>query len=103
MGPTRLTQLGHVAFCEAEIPKLRTYNHFMRQYKRKEKLLVTLNFLAHCGTLRELATKWSMPHCGISVLCIHPVLNALHKVPVKDRVTKTVRFPREANDLKAVL
>jgi hypothetical protein len=74
----------------------------MRQYKRKEKLLVTLNFLAHCGTLRELATKWGMPHCSISVLCIHPVLNALHKMLVIDRVTRTVRFPRETNDLKAV-
>jgi hypothetical protein len=56
-----------------------------------------------CETLRELATKWGMPHCSISVLCIHPVLNALHKVLVIDRVTKTVRFPRETNDLKAVL
>jgi hypothetical protein len=88
---------------KADIPKEEPRNPSMRRYKRKEKLLITLSFLAHCATLRDLATKWAVPHCSISVVCIHPVLNALHKVLVTDWATKTVRFPREASDLKGVI
>lgn len=45
-------------------------NTKQRTYTVKEKLLVTLNFLAHCPTLRQMADKWGMPHCSISQLCI---------------------------------
>jgi hypothetical protein len=41
---------------KAEIPKLRTSIQSMRQYKRKEKLLVTLNLCMQLlGTLRDTA------------------------------------------------
>jgi hypothetical protein len=39
-----------------------------RTYTVTEKLLVTLNSLAHCLILRQMATKWGMPHCSISEL-----------------------------------
>jgi hypothetical protein len=41
---------------------------------------VTLNFLAHCPSLRQMATKWGMPHCSISELCLHPTVRALRYI-----------------------
>jgi hypothetical protein len=38
-------------------------------YTESKKLLVTLNFLAHVPTLRQMASKWGMPHNSIAMHC----------------------------------
>jgi hypothetical protein len=57
-------------------PSHHPYNHRVRSYTIKEKLLVALNFLAHCHTLRQMAQKWGMPHNSISKICLHPSVSA---------------------------
>jgi hypothetical protein len=61
-----------------------------RMYTIKEKLLVTLNFLAHCHTLRQMATKWGMPDCSISELCLHPTVRVLRYIFLQQAGTKNV-------------
>jgi hypothetical protein len=65
-----------------------------RTYTVKEKLLVTLNFLAHCPTLRQMGTKWDMPHCSIAELCLHPTVRVLRYIFLQQTGTKTSAGPR---------
>jgi hypothetical protein len=37
-------------------------NFNMRKYSNKAKLLITLTFLAHCPTPRQVASKWGPEH-----------------------------------------
>jgi hypothetical protein len=70
-------------------------NSNMRTDTAEDKLLVTLNFLAHCPLPRQMATKWGMPHCSISTHCLHPVLRALQDILVRNANTKNILWPKE--------
>jgi hypothetical protein len=74
-----------------------------RTYTVKEKLLITLNFLAHCSTLRQMATKFGMPHCSVSVLCLHPTVQALHKLFINTAETKHIKWPVIPTDQDKVM
>jgi hypothetical protein len=78
-------------------------NPLMRAYSVKEKLLFTLNFLAHCPTLRQMASKWAMPHNSIAVVCLHPTVRVLRTVFVEDPATKNMRWPKTDEDQKRVM
>jgi hypothetical protein len=75
----------------------------MRTYTVREKVLVTLNFLAHCSTLRQMATKFGMPHCSLSVVCLHPTVQALRKVFINTPETKNIRWPVDPADQDKVM
>jgi hypothetical protein len=68
----------------------------MRAYTIKEKLLVTLKFLGHCHTLRQMAQKWGMPHNSISTVVLHPTVRALRRVFLAEEATKNILWPKEA-------
>jgi hypothetical protein len=55
--------------------------------------MVTLNFLVHCSTLRQMATKFGMPHNSVSALCVHPTVDTLRKVFIRTPETKIFRWP----------
>jgi hypothetical protein len=78
-------------------------NPLMRAYSVKETLLVTLNFLAHCPTLRQMASKWGMPHNSNAVVCLHPTVRVLRTVFVEDPATKNMRWPKTDEDQKRVM
>jgi hypothetical protein len=59
-------------------------------YTVKEKLLVTLSFLAQCPSLWQMATKWGMPHCSISELCLHPTVRARRLEFLEKAETKSI-------------
>jgi hypothetical protein len=65
----------------------------MRTYSSKAKLLITLSFLAHCSTLRQMASKWGCPHNSIADLCLHTTTLALRLVFLGDPPTRNIRFP----------
>jgi hypothetical protein len=65
-------------------------NSNIRTYTAEDKLLVTLNFFAHCPTLRQMATKWGMPHNSISAISLHPVVTALCKTFTRDANTRNI-------------
>jgi hypothetical protein len=69
-----------------------------RKYIDKEKLLVTLIFLAHCPFLRQMATKCGMPHCSISELCLHLLVRALPYIFLQQAGTKNVCWPKEEEE-----
>jgi hypothetical protein len=78
-------------------------NSNMRTYTAEEKLLVTLNFLAHCPSLRQMATKWGMPHCSISTLCLYPVVRALQDIFVRKANTQTILWSKEDDEQVRVI
>jgi hypothetical protein len=43
---------------------------------------------------RQMATKWGMPHCSISELCLHPTIRALQFALLQQDETKCVRWPK---------
>jgi hypothetical protein len=78
-------------------------NSNMRTYTAEDELLVTLNFLAHCPSLRQMATKWGMPHCSISTLCLHPVVSALQEIFVGKANTRNIVWPKEEDEQVSVM
>jgi hypothetical protein len=68
-----------------------------------DKLLVSLNFLAHCPSLRQMATKWGMPHCSISTLCQHPVVSALREIFVGNAYTRNIVWSKEEDQQVSVM
>jgi hypothetical protein len=46
----------------------------------RETFLENFKFLVHSSSLRQMATKFRMPHCIVSVLCLLPTVRALRKV-----------------------
>jgi hypothetical protein len=78
-------------------------NSNMRTYTAEDKLLVTLNFLAHCPTLRQMGTKWSMPHNSISAISLHPVVTALCKTFTRDANTRNIVWAKEGEAQQAVM
>jgi hypothetical protein len=78
-------------------------NSQQRTYTVREKLLVTLSFLAHCNTLRQMATKFGMPHSSLSVLCIRPTVNTFRKVFILTPETKNIRWPVDPEDQERVM
>jgi hypothetical protein len=75
----------------------------MWHYSVMEKLLVTLNFLSHVPTLRQMSEKWGMPHNSISVYCLHPVVDALHTVFFEQEQNRNIRFPKTPEAQLAVM
>jgi DDE superfamily endonuclease len=78
-------------------------NSKMRYYPVNLKLLVTLNFLAHVPTLRQMASKWGLPHCSIAVICLHPIVKVLANIFLRNEDTRNIKFPKEAEHLKATV
>lgn len=81
----------------------RPANPNMRAYLVKEKLLVTINFLAHCHTLRQMAEKWGMPHNSISHICLHPTVRVLRRIFLVAPATKNINWPKQEHEQKAVM
>jgi hypothetical protein len=87
-------------------PKLeesQSRNLNMRKYSNKAKLLITLSFLAHCPTLRQMASKWGCPHNSIAVVCLHPTTQALREVFLGDPPSRNIRFPSSPERVEAVV
>lgn len=78
-------------------------NSNLRTYTVEDKLMVTINFLAHCPTLRQMAQKWGMPHNSISHICLHPTTQALRMVLLEDRDTRTILWPKEKEAQEEVM
>jgi hypothetical protein len=78
-------------------------NPSRHRYTKKEKLLVTLNFLAHCPSLRQMAQKWGMPHNSIARIVLHPTVQALRRVLLEEEATRNIRWPKEAEDQRRVM
>jgi hypothetical protein len=68
-------------------------NPRQRTYTVKEKLLVTLNILAHCPTLRQMASKWGMPHNSIAELCLRPTVSVLDWLFGESPGCKNINWP----------
>jgi hypothetical protein len=45
-----------------------------------------------------MATKWGMPHCSISDLCLHPTVRALQYIFLQQAGTKNVCWPKEEEE-----
>jgi hypothetical protein len=93
-------QLAHV---QPHVGTSQPKNSNIRTYTAEDKLLVTLNFLAHCSSLRQMATKWGIPHCSISTLCLHPVVRALQDIFVLNANTKNILWPKEDDEQVCVM
>jgi hypothetical protein len=78
-------------------------NSKMRTYTAEDKLLVTLNFLAHCPALRQMASKWRMPHNSISVTCLRPVVTALRAMFARDANTRNIVWAKVGHTQRAVM
>jgi hypothetical protein len=65
----------------------------LRVYTVRDKLFVTLNFLSHCPTLRQLSQKWGMPPDSIRMICLHPTVRALAHIFTKDGDSKHILWP----------
>jgi hypothetical protein len=92
-----------LAFVEPHMGPSVPQNPRQRTYTVREKLLVTLSFLAHCSTLRQMATKFGMPHNSVSVLCIRPTVDALRKVFILTPETNNIRRPVDPVDQERVM
>lgn len=75
----------------------------MRQYSKRDRLLITLHFLAHVPTLRAMSTKFGAPHNSISRCILHPTLKAMLTSLFHDPDTRVINFPRTEDELKAVM
>jgi hypothetical protein len=78
-------------------------NSNMRTHTAEDKLLVTHNFLAHCPSLRQMASKWGIPHCSISTLCLHPVVRALREIFVGNANTRNIVWPKAEDKQVSVM
>jgi hypothetical protein len=92
-----------LAFVEPHMGPSVPQNPRKRTYTVWEKLLVTLSFLAHCSTLRQMATKFGRPHTSVSVLCIRPTVDTLRKVFICNPETKNIRWPVDPVDQERVM
>jgi hypothetical protein len=50
-----------------------------------------------------MATKWGVPHCGISTLFLHPVVRALQDIFVRNADTKNILWPKEDDEQVRVM
>jgi hypothetical protein len=78
-------------------------NSTMRVYGIKEKLLVTLNFLAHSSSLRQLGSKWGMPHSSIAVVVLKPTVSVLRWLFIINPATKIIKWPKEVEEQQRVM
>jgi len=72
-----------------------------RTHSAKASLLVTLYFLAHCPTLRTLATQFNIPPSSLSVSILKPTLYAIRQALYEEEQTRNVNFPVTAPELQA--
>jgi hypothetical protein len=53
--------------------------HF-RQYSRRHKLLMTLNWLAHVPTSRQMRNKFNVPHSSFTEVVLRPTVQILYQI-----------------------
>jgi DDE superfamily endonuclease len=75
----------------------------MRTYSKKDKLLITVFFLAHCPTLRNMSMLFGCPHNSICALILRPTMKAILRALYFDPRTKVVRFPSTEEEMLAVM
>ncbi len=78
-------------------------NPHHRHYNKRHRLLITLNWLAHNSTSRQMRNKWATPHNTICASILRPTVRALHQVLVVDADTKVINWPSTASQLSAVV
>jgi hypothetical protein len=78
-------------FVRPSIPR----NPSQRIYTAKDKLLVTLAWMAHCETLRSLGSKMGLPHASISLLCLRLGVQALRQLFLENPPTRNIKRPRD--------
>jgi hypothetical protein len=78
-------------------------NTKQRTYTEKEKLLVTLIFLAHAPSLRQMASKWGMPHNSIAELCLHPTVFVLDWLFCESAQFKNIKWPSDEESEQRVM
>jgi hypothetical protein len=64
--------------------------------------MMTLNWLAHAHTSRQVRNKLNVPHNTFTSRILRSTVNALHKVLVQDEQTQTIVWPSSPAELQAV-
>jgi hypothetical protein len=88
--------------CEPDLPQSRALNPAYCVYRKRHKLLITLNWLAQVHTSRQLRNKSNVPHNTFTASILRPTIAALHKVLVPDEHRKTIVCPSSPAELQAV-
>ena len=70
---------------------------------KRDKVLVTLHFLAHTPTLRAMSALFGIPHSTLCKSVLHPTVREMERVLCVLPDSKQVKFPRSAEALKAVM
>jgi hypothetical protein len=55
-------------------------NPQFRRYSRRHKLLMTLNWLAHVPTTRQMRNKFNVPHNSFNTVVLRPTVKVLYQV-----------------------
>ena len=89
--------------CQHALQPTKAANPEMASHSKRECLIMCLYFLAHCQTLRTMEALFP---CAFSTLCasvLHRNLPALEQVLIDDPATKTVRWPRDPQDIARIV
>ena len=78
-------------------------NEAFREYSTRAKLLMTLHYLAYVPTLRDMSTKFGVPHNSLSVCILRPSLDAMYECLFVEPDTKVIKFPRTKEELDKAL
>ena len=64
---------------------------------------MTLHYLAYVTTLRDMSTKFGVPHNSLTVCILRPSLDAMYQCLFIEPDTKVIKFPRTKDELDRAL
>lgn len=81
----------------------RAINGHFQAYSKRTRLMLTLNWLAHMPTSRQMQHKWGVPHNTVTACILRPVIKALYKVLVVDAETSEIVWPSTPHGIQGVV
>ena len=73
------------------------------EYSLRAPLLLTFHYLTYVPTLRDMSTKFGVPHNSLSVCILRPSLDAMYHCLFVEPQTKVIHFPRTKDELDKAL
>jgi hypothetical protein len=78
-------------------------NPQFRQYSPRHKLLMTLNWLAHVPTSRQMRNKFNVPHNSFTEVVLRPTVQILYELLFQSPATQLIKWPQEPAALQAIV
>jgi DDE superfamily endonuclease len=85
------------------LPNPNCHAYSYRKHSKYKRLMLVVNYLAHCPPSRQFGMTWNVPHNSFTGLIFKPTIHALYHLLFLDKQTRLVNYPKDAEGIAEIV